>query len=213
MRIRQRHALLRVTAMTVVGIGAGLVTGAIGQWEMAPVIGWCFAAAIFSGWVWVVIARQSAASTKSHATLEEPARQVADALVVLLGIASLAALGFVLIPAAQAQGAERIGLAALGLLSVALSWILLHTLFTLRYARLYYGGTHEGGIDFNQADPPRYSDFAYFAFTLGMTFQVSDTSITDHTIRATALRHSLLSFVFGSVILATTVNLVAGLGS
>jgi uncharacterized membrane protein len=163
--------------------------------------------------VWVVIARQDAASTKAHATLEEPAREIADALVVLLGIASLAALGFVLIPAAQAVGIERFALAGLGLLSVALSWTLLHTLFTLRYARLYYGGENEGGIDFNQPNPPRYSDFAYFAFTLGMTFQVSDTNITDHVVRTTALRHSLLSFVFGSVILATTVNLVAGLGS
>ena len=89
--------------------------------------------------------------------------------------------------------------------------MLLHTLFTLRYARIYY--TQKGGIDFNQTDPPRYSDFAYFSFTLGMTFQVSDTDITTATIRATVLRHALLSFVFGSVILATTINLVAGLSS
>jgi uncharacterized membrane protein len=86
---------------------------------------------------------------------------------------------------------------------------LLHTLYTLRYARLYY--TSGKGIDFNQADPPQYTDFAYLSFTVGMTYQVSDTNITTHSIRATALRHSLLSFVFGSVILASTINLVINL--
>jgi len=85
-------------------------------------------------------------------------------------------------------------------------------LFTLRYALLYYRG-RDGGVDFNQDDPPRYTDFAYLAFTVGMTFQVSDTDLKTHTIRATALRHALLSYLFGSVILATTINLVAGISS
>jgi len=199
--------------MMLLGITASLVTGLLGHWMLAPVIGWAVAAATFSIWVWIVIGHQDAASTKAHATIEDPARELVDTLVVLLGVASLAAVATVLIPAGQAEGVERFGLAGLGLLSVALSWILLHTLFTLRYARLYYGGENEGGIDFNQPESPRYGDFAYFSFTLGMTFQVSDTNISSHAVRMTVLRHSLLSFLFGSVILATTVNLVAGLGS
>ncbi len=198
--------------MLVVGVVATAVTGWLGHWQIAPVIGWAVAAATFSAWVWIAVGRLDAASTKSHATREEPAREVADVLILLLEIASLGSLALVLIPAASAQGAARFGLAALGLLSIALSWLLLHTLFTLRYARLYYGGGTEGGIDFNQKLAPQYSDFAYFAFTVGMTFQVSDTTITDPTVRATTLRHALLSFVFGSVILAATVNLIAGLG-
>lgn len=212
MRTPHRHALLRLVVMLVVGIAAALTTGLLGHWLVAPVIGWAVAAALFSAWVWIAIAHQDAESTRAHATLEDPNREIADTLVVLLGIASIAAVVIVLVPAAQATGLERAGLAALGLLSIALSWILLHTLFTLRYARLYYGGSVEGGIDFNQLEPPRYSDFAYFSFNLGMTFQVSDTAVTDHRVRATVLRHALLSFVFGTVILATTINLVAGLG-
>ncbi|WP_241972941.1 DUF1345 domain-containing protein [Cryobacterium sp. TMT2-14] len=101
-------------------------------------------------------------------------------------------------------------LAAAAVLSVGLSWILVHTLFTLRYASLYYSGP-DGGVDFNQVVPPSYGDFAYLAFTIGMTFQVSDTSLQTHAIRMTALRHSLLSYLFGSFILATLINLVAGL--
>jgi len=117
----------------------------------------------------------------------------------------------VLVQAAVASGIERALIAGLAIGSVALSWILLHTLFALRYARLYYREP-AGGIDFNQDEKPRYTDFAYLAFTLGMTYQVSDTDVTDHRIRATVLGHSLLSFVFGAFILATTINLIAGLG-
>ena len=72
---------------------------------------------------------------------------------------------------------------------------------------------HHGGVDFNQSASPRYLDFAYLAFTIGMTFQVSDTDLQTSAIRATALRHALLSFLFGAIIVATTVNLVAGLGA
>jgi uncharacterized membrane protein len=75
---------------------------------------------------------------------------------------------------------------------------------------LYYSGM-VGGIDFNQTELPRFTDFAYLAFTIGMTYQVSDTNLRSTQIRAAALRHSLLSFLFGSMILATMVNLVAGL--
>jgi uncharacterized membrane protein len=110
------------------------------------------------------------------------------------------------------QGAARGLLAGLALASVAASWLLVHTLYTLRYARLYYSGPN-GGVNFNQEAPPRYTDFAYLAFTLGMTYQVSDTDLQTHAVRATALRHGLLSYLYGSVILATMINLVAGLSS
>ncbi|MDT5017597.1 MAG: hypothetical protein QOD39_3757, partial [Mycobacterium sp.] len=82
----------------------------------------------------------------------------------------------------------------------------------LRYAMLFYSGP-EGGVNFNQPSSPRYTDFAYLAFTIGMTFQVSDTDLRTPAFRATALRHALLSYLFGAVIVATTINLVAGFGS
>ena len=209
--MHNRHSILRVIVMVGVGIIAAVAAGAAGFWPFAPTIGWAAAALLYSAWVWLAIARYDAAKTQSHASREEPAREIAHGLVLALVLASLASLVFVLVPAASTTGLERVLLAGLALVSVALSWVLLHTLYALRYAQLYY--TQGGGIDFNQGDPPQYSDFAYFSFTLGMTFQVSDTNITTHTIRATVLRHALLSFVFGSVILATTINLVAGLSS
>jgi uncharacterized membrane protein len=93
-------------------------------------------------------------------------------------------------------------------LSVALSWAAVHTVFALRYAHLFYG--HSGGIDFG-SDAPDYRDFAYLAFTIGMTFQVSDTAIGSQEIRRTVLRHALLSYVFSVVIVATTINVIVGL--
>jgi uncharacterized membrane protein len=80
----------------------------------------------------------------------------------------------------------------------------------LRYAQLYYTRP-QGGVNFNQETPPRYLDFAYPAFTIGMTFQVSDTDLEKPEIRVAALRHGLLSYLFGAVILAATINLIAGL--
>jgi len=206
-----RHSVIRFIAMIVGGLIAGAATVATGGWEYAPSVGWATAALIYSAWVWIVVGRFDGEQTRAHAIVEEPARGVADALIVVLSVASLASVGLVLVQAAVASGIERALIAGLAIGSVALSWILLHTLFALRYARLYYREP-AGGIDFNQDEKPRYTDFAYLAFTLGMTYQVSDTDVTDHRIRATVLGHSLLSFVFGAFILATTINLIAGLG-
>jgi uncharacterized membrane protein len=117
-----------------------------------------------------------------------------------------------LLQASSAKGSTQDLLAATGVATVVISWLVVHSVFTLRYAMLYYTG-NDGGVNFNQAMPPRYSDFAYLSFTVGMTFQVSDTNLERPAIRATVLRHALLSYLFGAVILATTINLVAGLAS
>jgi len=189
---------------------AGLLTGLLGGWFLAPAVGWAVAAILYIGWVWVVVARMDAPTTAAHATREDPSRGITDLLLILASLASLGSILIVLVQARGAAGAGQILLAALALATVALSWLLVHTLFTLRYASLYYADD-DGGVDFNQVEPPRYADFAYLSFTLGMTFQVSDTSLTSSVMRAAALRHALMSFLFGSIILATLINLVAGL--
>lgn len=198
--------------MLVAGAIAATVTALTAGASYAPVAGWDAAALVFSVWVWIIIGPMGAQETKSHATREDPGRAVADVIVLLGAVASLAAIGVVLVKAASAQGATQGLLAGFGVLSIALSWFAVHTLFTLRYALLYYTGA-EGGIDFNQRLPARYLDFAYLSFTIGMTFQVSDTDIEKPTIRATALRHAMLSYLLGAVVIASCINLVVGLGS
>ena len=127
-------------------------------------------------------------------------------------IASLVAVGLVLMYSHSSAALDRVLLVGLSLVSLAASWLTVHTVYTLRYASLYYAQP-EGGIDFNQQEPPSYQDFAYVALTLGMTFQVSDTSLQSSAMRSAVLRHALLSYLFGSIILATAINLIAGLGS
>ncbi len=101
------------------------------------------------------------------------------------------------------------------LATVGLAWAMTHTGFTLRYARLYYREDDEGvgGIELPEHQPPSYFDFAYFAFTIGMCFQVSDMCITSPQIRKTVLLHAIVSFGYNSIILAFVLNLVFGLAN
>jgi uncharacterized membrane protein len=101
----------------------------------------------------------------------------------------------------------------LSVVSVALSWALVNTVYAFKYARLYYFDEPDvGGIDFKQEEPPSYSDFAYLAFTVGMSFAVSETEPTSSRTRKVALGHALFSYVFGTGILAVAINLVTNLG-
>jgi uncharacterized membrane protein len=209
-KTQRSHSRLRIIVMALVGILVGIATGLLGFWPFAPAIGWAVASAIYLAWVWSTIGRMDAARTAEHALREDPTRGIADTLILIASIASLAAVIALVVQGQSAHGAAKIAIPIVAFLSIGLSWFLVHTLFTLRYAKLYYVDD-EGGVNFNQKEPPQYTDFAYLAFTLGATFQVSDTNIEAHNIRVTVLRHGLLAYLFGSVIVAATVNLVAGL--
>jgi uncharacterized membrane protein len=188
-----------------------MLTAALAGWDYAPSVGWVCAAAVFLAWTWYVVRGMDADETAAHATREDPSKHATELIILTASVASLGGVGYLLVQASTATGVAQGLAAALGVVSVAVSWLVVHTLFTLRYALLYY--TSNDGVDFNEAAAPRYTDFAYLAFTIGMTFQVSDTTLTNHVMRATALRHALLSYLFGSLILAAAVNLVASLAS
>jgi uncharacterized membrane protein len=202
----------RVAVMLVVGVAAAIVVGALGEWRYAPLAGWDTAALTFAVWAWFPIGFYDATRTATHATREEPGRTATSVIVIVAALASLGAVGVIIVQANSATGTTQDLVAGFGVASVALSWFAVHTLFTLRYARLYFTGA-DGGVNFNQKIPPRYLDFAYLAFTIGMTFQVSDTDLQTPAVRATALRHALLSYLLGAVILASSINLIAGLSS
>ena len=209
---RSGRASTRLIIVTVAGVVAAAVTGLAGGWDYAPSVGWDIAALLFLVSTWSVILPMDADETASHATREDPSKHVTRWIVLGAAVASLIGVGYLLVQASSDKGADKWLTAGLGVFSVAVSWLVVHTLFTLNYA-LQYCTDSAGGIDFNQEERPQYTDFAYLAFTIGMTFQVSDTDLTNRTIRASALRHALLSFLFGALILAATVNLVASLAS
>jgi uncharacterized membrane protein len=212
-------ASTRVAISAAFGAVSAVATGAFGAWIYASSVGWDVAAVIFLGWSWLVIAGMDPAATEAHATLEDPTKRVTQVIVLAASLGSLVGVALLLVKTRNTTGAAEVVVAALGVASIALSWFVVHTLFTLRYALLYYdpdeGGTAGtvGGIDFGQSGPPCYSDFAYLAFTIGMTFQVSDTQLETRELRRAVLRHAFLSYLFGSLILAATVNLLVSLAS
>jgi uncharacterized membrane protein len=208
-RSRKHRSSARLAVMLVGGVVTAVAVGLTGNAAYAPSLGWAAASLIYLVWVWSVIGRLSSAATAAHAAREDSGRAASDALVLAATLASFGGVVLILLDAGSAEGIAKAGIIAVALGSIALSWFLVHTLFTLRYAFLYY--RDRGGVDFNQDNGPSYRDFAYLAFTLGMTFQVSDTSLKTDAFRSTALRHALLSYLLGTIVLATSINLVAGL--
>ncbi len=203
-------AKLRLTISLAIGFIVALVVGKTLNWSVAPLLGWDSAALVFLTWVWFNVLSMSGQETQTHALREDPSRVMADVLLLVASIASLVAVGLVLSKASNSEGVMKLAEIGLGIASVVLSWAVVHTVFTLRYAELYYKAPI-GGVNFNEKTKPDYKDFAYLAFTIGMTFQVSDTDLENKKIRGTALRHAMISYLFGTVIVATTINLIAGL--
>ena len=201
---------IRVLVSFAVGVVAFGVAVFATPWQAAALIGWNVAATLFIAWVWVTVAGMDGAATAKHAAIEDLSRPTADLILILASVTSLVGVGLSLLEASDAEGLEKAMIVGIASVSVILSWATVHTVFTLRYARLYYG-LGGGGIDFNGDRAPTYTDFAYLAFTIGMTYQVSDTSIASKAIRRTALRHAYMSYLFGTVVVAMTINVVAGL--
>jgi uncharacterized membrane protein len=217
-RLPSRPRGPRVTARTqvigslLIGILVAVFVSLFGSLRFGPLVGWDATALIYMMWVWKDLWPAGAEQTSSLAVYEDPTRALADLLLLTSSVVSLVAVGFVLLDAAQSTGLAEVLRVGLGLASVVLSWAIVHTVFALRYARLFYGDI-PGGVDFNQEELPTYRDFAYLAFTVGMTFQVSDTNLQSGEIRRTVLRQALLSYLFSTFILATTINLVVALSS
>src|SRR4051794_19805044 len=208
--VRPGLAARRVIAGAAGGSAAAVTALADGaSWSMAALCASDVAALVFIVWVWISVRRADPAATSRLARTEDASRVAAESVLIGAGAASLVAVAFTLSQAGDAAAPERGLLTALAIGSVALAWTSVHTVHVLRYARLYYSEP-EGGVDFG-GQPPDYADFTYLALTIGMTFQVSDTSLTAKRVRRVALHHALLSYLFGTVIVAITVNSVAGL--
>lgn len=202
-------SFLRLATAAGIGIATAVAVGTKFSWSFAPVAGWIVTALIYLSWTWILIGPMDAAATRAHATArahDDSTHRTAELIVVLSAVASLAGVELLLV--ASTDGGDVTN-ASVGVLSVLCSWLTVHTVFTLRYARLYYP---DRGIDFNKTDvEPTYADFAYVAFTVGMTYQVSDTNLRSPQMRRAVLAQAMVSFVLGAIILAVTINLVAGL--
>ena len=208
--MRTASAGQRVTCAMIAGAVAGAAISLVTVPAAAILAGWDVAVVIYVVWVWIAVRRLDPGTTARLAKREDPSSPVAELVVIGAGIAMLVAVGFALARAGQATGGMKAFLVTLGLLSVVLSWTIVHTVYALQYARAYYSEP-DGGIEFNEEEPPTYTDFAYFAFTVGMTYQVADTNITSKEIRRITLHHAFLSYLFGAVLLGLVINVVATL--
>ena len=202
--------MLRISAALTFGVLAAVLVGMTRQeWHFAPAVGWIVTAATYLVWTWTKVLPMDGTQTEEHVRdrHEDGAPAPSHFAVLIASIAALAGMGYLL--AATDGGHRHLGEAMIGILSVIASWFAIHTTFTLRYAQLYYlGGTGEP-ICFHQDDyRPSYRDFAYLAFTVGMTYQVSDTDLASRQMRGSVLAQALVSFLLGAIVLATTINLV-----
>lgn len=186
-----------------VGAATALLTGAAVGWMW----GWAAAALTFVVLTWAAVLPMDPDQTRAHSSEEEPGRAALDIVLILASLASIAGVGALLV---SSHGGQHPWVdAGAGVAGVMASWFLVHTLYGLQNARLYAASDGAPG-DFGD-DEPDYHDFFYPSFTLGMTYQVSDTTLRTRTIRRAALVHALLFYLLGAVVVACTVNLLAQL--
>lgn len=169
---------------------------------------------------WIIILTCDPREVRKVASLEDSSRTLIFILVVSAAVVSLGAVIFLLKSSKQATDPEVTSHVLLSMASVVTSWWLVHTIFTMRYAHLYYSTNPDnagkkplGGLQFPGEQEPDYLDFVYFSFVLGTTFQVSDVEISSRRIRRLALIHGLIAFAFNTAILALSINVVSGLVS
>ncbi len=208
-----RRALTHLAVATAAGLVTAWLASACRIAGVAPVAGWNVAALVFAAMGWARIWTMDADYTRCHAAADDPGRTLVWLLVIAASAFSLFAALAVMRDARTAAPDVRALRVGLCVAAVAMAWLLTHTAYSLRYAHLYYRDDDEGmgGLDFPRDAVPAYFDFAYFAFTVGMCFQVSDVTVSSPQIRRAVLGHAMLSFVYNTTILALALNLVFGL--
>lgn len=195
-----------------VGVVAGALTAALGTFALALTVGWCAAASSALIWVWLIGWHQDPDGTERLAEEESRSRST-DVWVVLAAVASLVVVGIALQNSGGKDAAE-VATVLLSVVSVALAWAVVNTVFALKYARLFYVDEPDHrGFDFAMESDPAYSDFAYLAFTIGMGYSPAEAAPNRPDTRKVVFGHALLSYVFGTGVIAVAVSLVSNLGS
>jgi uncharacterized membrane protein len=205
-------AMRRALTVFLVGLIVAFALLWFVTWGLALVGGWDAAAFTILLILWPIIVRADGSLAPQLAAREDETKGSARTLLVGASVASLVGVGYALHLAGRESGAPRVLLIGFAVLTVVLSWTVMNTVYTLRYADENFR-SKPGGIAFGTEDDqhPSYRDFAYVAFTIGMCYQVSDTTLRDPQVRRTVLTHAVLSYMFGVVIIAGSVNLISGL--
>jgi uncharacterized membrane protein len=206
LRVGMAHKRLMISAAIGVAAMLALPAGPITR----MLIGWDFGVLIYLAAAAVVMTQCSSVSAmQSNAATQD---EGAFAILTLSVVAAIASLGAIF---AELSTIERTSpgyglFVGLAIGTVVLSWTFTHTIFALHYAHAFYGEhLRKSGLKFPDDDKPDYWDFIYFAFVIGMTFQVSDVAVTHKSIRRLVVAHGALSFFFTAAIISVTVNIAA----
>jgi uncharacterized membrane protein len=207
----------RFMIASAVGVTAFLASGPM-VFSMRLLIGWSAFSLTGSILAWIVLLTGDPYEARRTAQIQDYSSTALFILIVSAATVSLVTVGLLLGSAKSLSPLELAEHVAVSVVSIVCSWILVHTVFALRYAHLYYFNAREqerdkasGGLIFPGNESPTFLDFAYFSFVIGMTCQVSDVQISATRLRKLALLHGLISFAFNTAILAMFVNIVASL--
>lgn len=202
----------------IYGLLAGLAAAALPLpmgWQFRGLFGWCVGIAVYLALAWWLCVRFDAGRTRARAQAQDEPSVVLFLVLLLATMACVAAITVLMQQSRDFSGLQRVLHIGLSVVALALSWLFIQTIFTFRYAHRYYqeeklkepdgpGLQFPGGLD------PDYFDFLYYAHVVGMTSQVSDVQVTSREMRRLTLLHGVLSFGFNMLVLALSINVVAG---
>jgi uncharacterized membrane protein len=202
-------ALLAVATFALLPSHFGTTVRALWAWD--------FGVVVLVGWIMAMMAVSTPDHMRARAAKQDLGRFVILGAIVAGALISVVALVFIQKAMKASQGDQPAFYLATIVGTILLSWVLVHTVFTLHYAHGYYGPSPDetdtdglvGGLNFPDENQPDYWDFMYFSFVVGMTCQVSDVAVSGRLLRRLALFHGIVSFFFNTIILALTINILA----
>lgn len=208
----------RILISAIAGLIAFLITRTECSWPAVVLFTWLACALAMIAMDWVIILNAHPREIRKIAKLQDFSRTLIFLIVISASFVSLGSILFLLKSAKGGTESQITTHILLSMASVVVSWWLVHTLFTMRYAHFYYSpdsddpNDKQGGLEFpGEEKEPDYLDFVYFSFVVGMTFQVSDVEISSRQIRRLTLLHAIISFAFNTAIVALSINVVSSL--
>jgi len=203
------HLSMKAGVGAIVGAVVAVIAALLGVPDLSPLLGWAIAAGVFLVWAWSAAWPADPERTRALARHEDRSRKLVDVLVIAATFLSLVLVLFALV---RSQQKDPVGSAAaiLAVVGVVAAWTVVNTVYAFKYARMYYiDDSHR--FDFDQDEDPSYSDFAYTAFSIGMAYNAGNITQSSTPSRRIALGHALLSYFFGTFVVAVAINLITGL--
>ena len=219
--MRNNKHVFETTALQRLGLGllAGLVTAALPLplvWQLRGLLGWSVGVAVYLALAWWLCECFDAKRTRDRAQAQDETSVVLFMLMLLASMACVAAIVIMMQQGSNLSGMERSLHVVLSVVALITSWLFIQTIFAFHYAHRFYQEARRSepagaGLQFPGGQDPDYFDFLYYAYVVGMTSQVSDVQVNSREMRRLTLVHSVLSFGFNMLVLALSINVVAGM--